>query len=271
MQQVTTRSLTPLEYSVTALAWQINNLLNLFLHLHLYLTPLFPDLLQPWGTTLSFPSTPCIVPSLPPCCLHAFCGTLTCEDQLRCFSGGTIRSDSLTLEFLGLLGCASLAALAFCVALVRVPFPPWLRFLRLETVVLEYPHVCVLRCFSHAQLFAVLWTRACQAPLFMGFSRQEYWSGLPCPPSGDRLVPGIEPASLTFPALAGRHCSCHLGSPHYPHNLKEFMINFLWIKWINKGMFIGTQGSPLSSLILLTFFFSFITLSKYASWKWVLP
>ena len=114
MQQVTTRSLTPLEYSVTALAWQIHTLLNLFLHLHLYLTPLFPDLLQPWGTTLSFPSTPCMVPSLPPCCLHAFCGTLTCEDQLRCFSGGTIRSDSLTLEFLGLLGCASLAALAFC-------------------------------------------------------------------------------------------------------------------------------------------------------------
>ena len=42
-----------------------------------------------------------------------------------------------------------------------------------------------------------------QAPLLMGFSRQEYWSGLPCPPPGDLPNPGIEPASLTSPALAG--------------------------------------------------------------------
>ena len=40
------------------------------------------------------------------------------------------------------------------------------------------------------------WTVACQAPLSMGFSRQEYWSGLPCPPPGDRSDPGIELASL---------------------------------------------------------------------------
>ena len=42
-----------------------------------------------------------------------------------------------------------------------------------------------------------------QAPLSMGFSRQEYWSGLPCPPSGDLPDPGIEPASLMSPTLAG--------------------------------------------------------------------
>ena len=41
-------------------------------------------------------------------------------------------------------------------------------------------------------------------PLSMGFSRQEYWSGLPCPPPGDLPGPGIEPTSLTSPALAGR-------------------------------------------------------------------
>ena len=46
------------------------------------------------------------------------------------------------------------------------------------------------------QLFATLWTVASQAPLSMGFSRQEYWSGLPCPPSGDLTDPGIEPAFL---------------------------------------------------------------------------
>ena len=41
-------------------------------------------------------------------------------------------------------------------------------------------------------------------PLSMGFSRQEYWSGLPCPPRGDLPDPGIKPVSLTRPALAGR-------------------------------------------------------------------
>ena len=43
----------------------------------------------------------------------------------------------------------------------------------------------MLTCFSCAQLFATLWTIACQSPLSMGFSRQEYWSGLSCPSPGD--------------------------------------------------------------------------------------
>ena len=47
------------------------------------------------------------------------------------------------------------------------------------------------------------WTVTCQAPLSMGFSRQGYWSGLPCPPSGDLPNPGIELTSLMSPALAG--------------------------------------------------------------------
>ena len=47
-------------------------------------------------------------------------------------------------------------------------------------------------------------TVACQASLSMGFSRQEYWSGLPSPPPGDLPDPGIEPTSLMYPALAGR-------------------------------------------------------------------
>ena len=51
-------------------------------------------------------------------------------------------------------------------------------------------------------LFATLWTVAHLTPS-MGFSRQEYWSKLPCPPPGDLSDPGIEPASLTSPALAG--------------------------------------------------------------------
>ena len=63
---------------------------------------------------------------------------------------------------------------------------------------------CMLSHFSPVQLFVTPWTIACQASLFMGFSRQEYWSGLPYPPPGDLPNPGIEPASLMSPALAGR-------------------------------------------------------------------
>ena len=56
----------------------------------------------------------------------------------------------------------------------------------------------MLSCFSRVPLFATLWTVAHQASLSMGFSRQEYWSGLPCPPPGNLPYPGIEPG---FPAL----------------------------------------------------------------------
>ena len=63
-------------------------------------------------------------------------------------------------------------------------------------------HVCMLSCHSGVQLFATLWTVACQAPLSMGFSRQEHWSGLPGPPPGDLSNPGIEPTSLMSPPLA---------------------------------------------------------------------
>ena len=65
-------------------------------------------------------------------------------------------------------------------------------------------HACVLSHFSCVWLCATLLTVACQAPLSMGFSRQEYWSGLLCPPPGDLPSPGFEPASLTSLALAGR-------------------------------------------------------------------
>ena len=53
-------------------------------------------------------------------------------------------------------------------------------------------------------LFAAPWTVACQAPLSMGFYRQEYWSGLPFPSPGHLPDPGIEPVSLESAALAGR-------------------------------------------------------------------
>ena len=62
-------------------------------------------------------------------------------------------------------------------------------------------HALTLQC--HFWLFAILWTVARQAPLSMGFSKQEYWSGLPCPPPGDLSNPGVKCVSLKCPALAG--------------------------------------------------------------------
>ena len=65
-------------------------------------------------------------------------------------------------------------------------------------------HAYMLSRFSCVWLFVTLWTVPRQAPLSMGFSRQTYWSVLPCPPPGDLPNPGITPSSLTSPALAGR-------------------------------------------------------------------
>ena len=59
---------------------------------------------------------------------------------------------------------------------------------------------CVL---SHVQFFVTPWTVACQAPLSMELSRQEYWSGLLCLPPGDLSSPEIEPASLNISGLLG--------------------------------------------------------------------
>ena len=64
--------------------------------------------------------------------------------------------------------------------------------------------VWVLSHFSRVWLFVTLWTVACQAPLSMGFSRQEHCSGIPCTPLGDPPDPGIKnkPAFLMSSALA---------------------------------------------------------------------
>ena len=79
----------------------------------------------------------------------------------------------------------------------------------------EISHVwSEVKSLSHVRLFATPWTVACQAPLSMGFSRQEYWSGLPFPSPGDLPNPGIEPGSpaLEVDALTseppGKHHMC---------------------------------------------------------------
>jgi len=89
--------------------------------------------------------------------------------------------------------------------------------------------LCVVQShFSHVQLFVTPspavtpWTVAQQAPLSMGFSRWEYWSGLPCPP-GDLPHPRIEPISLVSPALAVWFFTTELpGKPNLPFHCALF-------------------------------------------------
>ena len=82
-------------------------------------------------------------------------------------------------------------------------------------------HTCVLTHFSQAQLFGTSWTTARQTPLSMGFSRKEYWSGLPCPPPGDLPNPGIKPTSPVSPALQADSFPLSQGSP----NRTYFVLN----------------------------------------------
>ena len=73
-----------------------------------------------------------------------------------------------------------------------------------------------VKSLSHTGLFATPWTVAHQAPVSMGFSRQEYWSGLPFPSPGDLPNPGIKPRS---PALQAEALSSEpLGKPKVKRN-----------------------------------------------------
>ena len=95
----------------------------------------------------------------------------------------------------------------------------------------------VLSHFYRVGFFATQWTIAHQAPLSMGFSRQEYCSGLPCPPPGDLPDPAMEPTSPMSPALAGRFftTSATWEKPQYQHmhRLKR-----------NTGSIAGSGRSP---------------------------
>ena len=82
--------------------------------------------------------------------------------------------------------------------------------------------VCIGLCaymlsrFSRVQLCAAPWTVALQAPLSMGFSSQESWSGFPCPPPGDLPNSGIKPTLSDISGIGRqvRYHLCHPGSPH---------------------------------------------------------
>ena len=82
---------------------------------------------------------------------------------------------------------------------------------------LLWMHTCVIKRFTSVRVHVTLWTVAHQAPLSLGFSRQEYWSGFLGPPPGDLPDLGIEPTSLMSPALAAEFLTT---SPTWePHGL----------------------------------------------------
>ena len=99
-------------------------------------------------------------------------------------------------------------------------------------------------------LFATLWTIAHQSPLSVGFSRQEYWSGLSCSPPGDLPDQGIEPVPLVLPELVGGFFTTnaiwktqHLHNYHIFHLLlnevlKYYLDSMNWIKnWFIWGIY----------------------------------
>ena len=99
---------------------------------------------------------------------------------------------------------------------------PWL--VKLTHKINFCRHVCVRSYFSHVWLFATLFTIARQAPLSMGFSKQQHWNGLPCPPEGDLPDPRMKPSLL--------------GLLHWQAN--SLPLNHLLLTY--KVLFVGYRG-----------------------------
>ena len=101
--------------------------------------------------------------------------------------------------------------------------------------------VCVLSRFGHVPVFVTPWTVAHQAALSMGFSRQEYWSGLPFPSPGDLPDPGIKPTSLTSPALAsgffttGTTWEALQDTHKWPMKICRFTTQWIFTIWLQES------------------------------------
>ena len=105
------------------------------------------------------------------------------------------------------------------------------------------------KSLSSVQPFAALWTIALQVSLSMGFTRQEYCSGLPCPPAGDCPTPGIEPVTPEAPASqVGSLLLSHRGSPSDHNTVAKFgNFNIVMIFLSNETLSLNL-GSSLSTI-----------------------
>ena len=124
-------------------------------------------------------------------------------------------------------------------------------------------HAWVLSFFCHVRLFETLWTMAHQAPLSRGISRQEYWSGLPCPPPRDLPDPGMGPNLLY---LLNWQASClSIVPPGKPHIYITKLLQSCPTLWD------PTDGSPPGSAIpgiLQARTLKWVAISFSNAWKW---
>ena len=144
------------------------------------------------------------------CCLLLVCSVAVTSSFILCMLTGNRKwkgSRNTRIFF----RCYPWYKISSYITLTRLYYMIPIEALTIEEMGSWTQHRCVCVCVSvHAKLLQLCLTLcsimewACQAPLSMGFSRQEYWSGLPCPPARDLPDPGIEPTSLIFPALTGR-------------------------------------------------------------------
>ena len=109
----------------------------------------------------------------------------------------------------------------------------------------------VLSCFSHVRLCAILWTVACQSPLSLELSRQEYWSGLPFPPPGDHLNLEIKPHI----SCIGRQVFCFF---FFTTNANWEAQEYVW----NRIVYTFLVWLPLLSIIILRFIFVFVCINS---------
>ena len=97
-----------------------------------------------------------------------------------------------------------------------------------------------VKLLSRVRLFATTWTVARQAPLSMGFSRQEYWSGLPFPSPEDLPDPGIEPKSPSLQAdsLPVSHRGSLRITIWSNNSTPEYMLQRIWSRHSNRYLYI---------------------------------
>ena len=113
--------------------------------------------------------------------------------------------------------------------------------------------VHVLSLVSSVWLFATPWTVALQPPLSMGFSRQEHWSGLPCPLPGDLPDPGIKPASYAWQVDSLNHRGCLLSAFNLRYSSSPMFQYWFSVCMIYSLLKVGYWSSLLLLYIVIYF------------------
>ena len=127
----------------------------------------------------------------------------------------------------------------------------------------------VVELLSRVQLFAIPWITACQAPLSMRFSRQRYWSELPCPPPRGLPNPGIETISIFYVSCIGRWVLClwhHLGSPHVLWDIDVLNSGAMWEVQESKTQAESSLRIQQKAFLLLNYISYGVTIKIMPTW-----